>query len=477
MLNLAGLYEFFETIGRRGQSVPFVVGLTAGAVIGSYVCWFLCKQWMPSGWRAKHESLAELHADVVRNRDALDDDLAETTRDRDDLRAKNARLGFQVEAAETSAARASADRDALHREIALLGASLERSEAGRAEVEAAKKAAEAKFVNWLNVGVARRWEQPAGPDAPRFRPLNARRMTIISVVNLKGGVGKTTITANLAVTLAKVHKLRVLVIDLDYQGSLTNICTAPQELVDIRTSRRVVSEILRDGVPNRADAVFRCATRLEDLGVGSAYLVGTEDELEETEAGLTAHWLMGVSGDDIRFRLREALHAPAVADEYDIVLIDCPPRLSAGCVNALAASDYVLSPVLLESLSFEAVPKLLRWLKKSQAAFCPDLSVLGVVGNRVKFNRGRPISRQAGIWGRLKDICRQVWGSDVRFFDDQMIRQYPAISGRLASMIPDHAGAWTGLADAILKELPPYANHKPPTVHPIAHPPVPGIRS
>lgn len=69
-------------------------------------------------------------------------------------------------------------------------------------------------------------------------------------------------------------------------------------------------------------------------------------------------------------------------DQYDVVLIDCPPRLTTGCVNALAASDYVLIPVLLEETSTDAVPRTLGWLKKFQAQVCTELDVLGIVGNK-----------------------------------------------------------------------------------------------
>ena len=65
-----------------------------------------------------------------------------------------------------------------------------------------------------------------------------------------------------------------------------------------------------------------------------------------------------------------------------MVLIDCPPRLTTGCVNALAASDYVLIPVLLEETSVEAVPRILTWLKLFQSEVCRELDVLGVVGNK-----------------------------------------------------------------------------------------------
>src|SRR5262249_35544767 len=153
------------------------------------------------------------------------------------------------------------------------------------------------------------------------------------------------------------------------------------------------------GKEDRSNEVFRNAIRLEDLGVGAAYLLATDqDGLDEVESQAMAHWLMGVSGDDVRFRLRAALHAPAIAREYDVVLLDCPPRLSTSCINALAASDYALIPVMLESTSAEATPRLLRWLKNFRGTICSELSVLGVVANRVRCYQGKPIQKQQALW-------------------------------------------------------------------------------
>ena len=140
-----------------------------------------------------------------------------------------------------------------------------------------------------------------------------------------------------------------------------------------------------------------------------------------------ARWYSRLGGDDVRFRLRSALHSSQLRDFYDVVLIDCPPRLTAGCINALAASHYVLIPVLLEEISTEAVPRLLSWLKKFQAHACEDLGVLGVVGNKA-FPRAKLINRQAMIWNRLDAKCRGVWGDRVRLFDE-VIRDHCNVRG------------------------------------------------
>ena len=128
-------------------------------------------------------------------------------------------------------------------------------------------------------------------------------------------------------------------------------------------------------------------------------------------------WYSGLSDDDVRYRLRHALHSRELREHYDVVLIDCPPRLTTGCVNALAASDYVLIPVLLEKTSTEAVPRTLSWLKRFQAQVCTELDVLGVVGNKAN-PRIKLINRERILWTGLEPKCRDAWGDGVRLFDE-----------------------------------------------------------
>jgi len=121
-------------------------------------------------------------------------------------------------------------------------------------------------------------------------------------------------------------------------------------------------------------------------------------------------------------------------EHYDVVLIDCPPRLTTGCVNALAASDYVLIPVLLEKTSTEAVPRTLSWLKRFQAQVCTELNVLGVVGNKAN-PRIKLINREQILWTGLEPKCRDAWGDGVRLFDE-IIRDHSDASGRFAALDP-----------------------------------------
>jgi cellulose biosynthesis protein BcsQ/uncharacterized membrane-anchored protein YhcB (DUF1043 family) len=474
MLSFTGLYELVEKLWRNGQWIGFVVGLTVGAGV-SYK---LLKYWLPMHLRDKNAALEADNSFLRAEKDQLAERFEDVSEHLETAQRHNFDLDLQLRASKTNIEQSSSDRDRLLGELAVRRERNAQDEAKLVEAERLRSELEKKFTTWLNQSAKKRWDQPVGQKAARWRSLQARTMPIISVINLKGGVGKTTLTANLGVAFARERGLRVLMIDLDYQGSLSSRCLSAQEMQDARQGRRFVNDVIRNGESNRATAIFRNAIRLEDLNVGQAYLLATDNEgLDELESQVMAHWLLGVSGDDVRFRLREALHSKEIQQEYDIVLLDCPPRLSTGCVNALAASDYALIPVMLEQMSTEATPRILRWLKKYQSSICPELSVLGVIANRVRLHMGKPIQEQQILWDSMKDQCREAWGADLRFFDEAMVRQFPKLSHRLAALSPEGKGVLNDLADKIWKELPAYARRQPSTIPPGTRPPAPGVRS
>src|SRR5262249_47037850 len=123
--------------------------------------------------------------------------------------------------------------------------------------------------------------------------------------------------------------------------------------------------------------------------VGRGWILGADDPLVDVETAEMVRWLQqrGRNGLDVRFRLRHALHAKEIYEKYQLVLIDCPPRLTTACVNALAASDYVLIPVIRDRASTERVPALLTWLSQLYArGVCEGLNGVGVVANNTHEN-------------------------------------------------------------------------------------------
>ena len=187
---------------------------------------------------------------------------------------------------------------------------------------------------------------------PRPHPLPRR----FAVANQKGGVGKTTTAINLGAGLAELD-YRVLMIDLDPQGNATTgVGVNPRNL---ETS---MYDVIINEVP-----IENCieATSFRNLFVAPAALdlAGAEIEL--------------VPAFSRELRLRRALEA--VEDDYDFVLIDCPPSLGLLTVNGLAAAPEVLVPIQCEYYALEGLGQLLRNVELVRRSLNPDLDVSTIV--------------------------------------------------------------------------------------------------
>jgi cellulose biosynthesis protein BcsQ len=156
-------------------------------------------------------------------------------------------------------------------------------------------------------------------------------------------------------------------------------------------------------------------------------LLPTTDRQAYQEMSLTFQWLLKVqkkpkeslahgkqSGrHDVRFILRKALHRmKGLKKHFDIVLVDCPPVISLSCVNALAASDYVLIPVTPSKKAVERVPSTLKCLKEIKRELNPALEVLGVVANRT--NGATLGSNESEILGTSSAAWHGTWGQEVK---------------------------------------------------------------
>ncbi len=179
--------------------------------------------------------------------------------------------------------------------------------------------------------------------------------TTIAVANQKGGVAKTTTVASLGTALGEL-KQRVLLVDLDPQGSLTFSLGIDPEDLDV-----TVAEVLL-GTSLAEDAIV-----ITDDGL---HLLPSNVSLSQAE-----EQLVGRTGREQR--LRVALDK--VADDYDWILLDCPPALGVLTVGALSAADSVLIPIQAETLAHRGVGQLLDTIHDVKQFINSKLVVMGVL--------------------------------------------------------------------------------------------------
>ncbi|MFO0811277.1 MAG: AAA family ATPase [Gemmataceae bacterium] len=252
---------------------------------------------------------------------------------------------------------------------------------------------------------------------PTDRPPLSKQMPVVAVVNFKGGVGKTTLAANLAPALAS-HGERVLVIDLDYQGALTALAMLPGDIRRAAAEHRLVQDLLQsEPLP---DLLRRLAVPCGDPEE-RFHVIGATEPLADTESWLMARWLVRLGSGDARFVLRTAIDTARERGDFDRVLIDCPPRLTTACVNALACCNYALVPALLDRTSSPAVPHLLGLLKQFQPLL-GGLPGVGIVANRT--TRTPLPGDELDVWDELATQCREVWGRPVDRFATTVPQRY-----------------------------------------------------
>ena len=186
-------------------------------------------------------------------------------------------------------------------------------------------------------------------------------MQIISIINQKGGVGKTTTVINLAAGLSKQNK-KILVIDLDPQGNattglgLSNMEDSSNTIYGVLNGTREIYEVIKK-------------TKFENLDMVSSNVDLSGLEVE--------------TADDVNrafiLKLKLTLYLNNSRGSYDYILIDCPPSLSLLTVMALVCSHSLLVPLQTEFFALEGLTQLMKTIERIKVSLNPDLSIRGIL--------------------------------------------------------------------------------------------------
>jgi cellulose biosynthesis protein BcsQ len=235
------------------------------------------------------------------------------------------------------------------------------------------------------------WLQPVAQAESQLLEAPRRGPKVMVVANLKGGVAKTMLSANLAAFFAKrgdypntreLKSLRVLLIDMDYQGSLSEMTQAAMKHPPGATNLHAKVQTLLS--TDKFDDSQALLNRIQPgPGMSRVSLYPSEYGFDDYEFRIVSEWLAGETGDDVRFRLLRRLTSGPFAESFDLVIIDTGPRLTLGSIAALAAGTHLIVPSAPDRRSIEAADRFIGRVAKMREAGLTSIQCSGVIATLV----------------------------------------------------------------------------------------------
>ncbi len=238
--------------------------------------------------------------------------------------------------------------------------------------------------------------------------LDKGNLKTISIVNHKGGVGKSTISLHLGFYLAKFYQKKVLLVDLDFQGNLSVLTLDTGENVwrSIENKPRSIEGLIKEYADTKEIKKYERYISQNNRFIGKERLkvdiipqVGWrkfEHRYEEYNLG----WLYNVNYIDIRNIWKDIR---VLENIYDTIIFDCPPNFGFLTQSAMIYSDFIFSPVVLDDFSFYGFDVVIKWIEEFYKKLdLPKKEINSFIINRISRYSGGLIQTQEAILDRIR---------------------------------------------------------------------------
>lgn len=303
------------------------------------------------------------------------------------------------------------------------------------------------------------WSRKLGEGKLDYHRALDRSIPILLVANLKGGVGKTTIAANLAAHYASNGE-RVLAIDMDYQGTLSALLLGHARITDPETLdlEQKKAEQLLSGEKDGAWVVG--AREVNNENLNKLHFLAADYTLADLENRLLIRWLLDEAKGDIRLHMADALLSENVQRHFDRIIIDTAPRLTLGFVASACCSTHVLIPTILNEGSSRSVRDSIAQLEFLRRRIAGHLEIIGVACSKTYRGEDENLTRrEVESLDALKFDLRRRFKRDDLVLEKCKIRESAKVAeaaGHRLAYFDDEAtrGMFKALADEIALRAP-----------------------